>query len=233
MANKTKRLTIHLTNREQIWAFFYLLFSLVLLPELLAVMNGYLPSPLGKVWINFLYFAINFLAVIWIFGGFFQRSLIYAGQHIGDFLLAVVAGFVAYWTCTWGLSWVFGQYFPDFSNLNDGSITGMVGTNFTVMFISTVILVPVAEESLHRGLIFGFLYPKHHAIAYSVSTAFFSLVHILGYVGLYSPLHLVLAFLQYVPAGLCLAWAYRKSGSIFAPMLMHAVINAMGMFAQR
>lgn len=233
MAKKTKRLSVHLTDREQVWAILYLLFSYALLPELLNWMNGYLPTPLGSLWINFLYFSINFLAIIWIFGGFFKRSLVYAGQNIWDFLVAVVAGSAAYWLCSWGLSWIFGHFFPDYANLNDGSISAMAGSNFTVMFIGTVLLVPVAEEALHRGLVFGCLYPKSHAVAYILSTAIFASVHILGYVGAYSPLHLALAFIQYVPAGLTLAWAYRKSGSIFAPMLMHAVINAVGMFAQR
>ena len=36
---------------------------------------------------------------------------------------------------------------------------------------------------------------------------------------------MTLAFLQYLPAGLCLAWCYVKSGSICGPILMHALIN--------
>ena len=32
-------------------------------------------------------------------------------------------------------------------------------------------------------------------------------------------------FLQYLPAGLSLAWAYTKSDTIFAPIAIHACIN--------
>ncbi len=233
MANKTKRLSVRLTDREQIWAIIYLLFSFFLLPELLAWMNTYLPAPLGKLWLNFLYFTINFLCILWIFGGFFKRSLIYAGQNMVDFLIAIAAGSALYWLCSWGYSWVLGRFFPDFANLNDGSISQMVHENFTIMFLGTAIFVPVTEEALHRGLIFGSLYPKSHAAAYILSTIIFAAVHIMGYVGVYSAPNLILAFIQYVPAGLTLAWAYRKSGSIFAPMLMHAVINALGVLSQR
>ena len=108
----------------------------------------------------------------------------------------------------------------------------MAQSNFPVIFVGTVILVPVAEEALHRGLVFGSLYHKNAAVAYLLSTVIFASVHLMGYVGVYSSLHLALAFLQYVPAGFALAWAYRRSGSIFAPMVMHAVINALGMLAQ-
>lgn len=233
MSKNTKRLSVHLTDREQIWAIVYMLFSIFLLPECLAWMNSSLSAPLGKLWLNFLYFTINFLFVIWIFGGFFKRSLIYAGQNVVDFLIAVAVGFTGYWLCSWGYSWVLSRFFPEFVNLNDGSISEMVHENFTIMFLGTAVFVPVAEEALHRGLIFGSLYPKNHAAAYCLSTVIFAAVHIMGYVGVYSLPNLILAFIQYLPAGLSLAWAYRRSGSIFAPMLMHAVINAMGVFAQR
>ncbi len=233
MAKKAKRLSIHLTDREQIRAIIYMLFSFFMLPWLLSELNGFLPAPMGNVWLNFLYYAINFLAIGWIFGSFFKRSLIYAGQNMGDFLIAVLIGSACYWLSSWGITRLLEIFFPAYVNLNDGSISAMAGSNFTLVFIGTVILVPLAEEALHRGLIFGCLYPKNHVAAYALSVCIFAAVHILGYVGTYSTLHLALAFLQYVPAGLCLAWVYRKSGSIFAPILLHTVNNAVGMFAQR
>ena len=44
---------------------------------------------------------------------------------------------------------------------------------------------------------------------------------------------LALCLLQYLPAGLCLAVAYEKSDSILCPILMHTVINAIGVYAMR
>ena len=38
-----------------------------------------------------------------------------------------------------------------------------------------------------------------------------------------------MAVLEYLPAGLSLAWAYAKSDTIFAPILMHACINFVAM----
>lgn len=232
MTSKVKRLSIRLTDKEQVWALVYLLFSYLLLPTLLYGLVDLLPVKLGKHWINFLYFTVNFCMVLWIFGGFFRRSLAFAGQNVLDFLIAVTLGFGFYWVCSWGISLAYGSFFPEFLNLNDGSIISMAQGNFPLVFMGTVILVPVAEEALHRGLVFGSLYHKNAAVAYLLSTVIFASVHLMGYVGVYSSLHLALAFLQYVPAGLALAWAYRRSGSIFAPMVMHAVINALGMFAQ-
>ncbi len=233
MAKKTKRLAVRLTDKEQILAIGYLLVSYFLLPQILAAINGYFGAPLGKLGLNFLYFTINFVCALWIFGVFFKRSLVYAGQNGWDFLIAVAVGAGTYFACSWIFSVIVSRFFPEFSNLNDGSISQMFSENFALMLIGTAVFVPVAEEAMYRGLIFGCLYPKNHAAAYILSTAIFAAIHIMGYVDTYAPAHLALAFIQYLPAGLCLAWAYRKSGSIFAPILMHAVINTLGILALR
>ena len=78
---------------------------------------------------------------------------------------------------------------------------------------------------MFRGLIFRSLYGKSPWAAYIVSIIAFAMVHIVGYIGSYSPLEIVLAVLQYLPAGLCLAWSYTKAETIFAPILIHAAVN--------
>lgn len=233
MAKKKIKLSVHLTDKEQIWGIAYLLASIFLLPSALHYLNALLPVQLGSAWINFLYFTVNFLFILWIFHGFFKRSLAYAGSHVGDFLIAVLIGAAAYWLLSWAISLVFDKLFPSYSNLNDSTISDMTHGNFWIMAVGTVLLVPVAEEALHRGLIFGCLYQKSHAAAYILSTIIFASVHVMNYLGVYSLLDTALAFIQYIPAGLCLAWAYRKSGSIFAPILMHAMINGISIFALR
>ena len=234
MANTKKRnLAVRVTDSEQVWGFVYLLICLFILPSFLQWMNGFLPIPLSSIWINLIYFVLNFCFILWIFRGFFRRCLMQIARNVPDFLLAVTVGFAVYWLCNFGLAQLVKHVFPNYANLNDGAIAGMAHSNFLVSFIGTVFLVPIAEEALHRGLVFGALYPKNHVIAYILSAAVFAAVHIMGYIGSYEPLHLALAFVQYIPAGLILAWAYRKSGSIFASVLIHMVINAASMFSLR
>jgi hypothetical protein len=62
-------------------------------------------------------------------------------------------------------------------------------------------------------------------VAYALSILLFSAIHILGYIGRYSPLELTMAVLQYLPAGLCLAWSYTKAGTIFAPNNYNALFR--------
>ena len=123
--------------------------------------------------------------------------------------------------------------YPEFSNVNDDTISVMVQQNFPLMVIGTVVLVPITEELLFRGLIFRGIYNRSRFWAYAISAVAFSLPHVVGYIGMFDPLLLLLCFVQYLPAGLCLSWAYARADSIFAPVLMHMVINLIGMFAMR
>ena len=84
------------------------------------------------------------------------------------------------------------------------------------MSFATVFLVPVAEETLFRGLLFRGLYDRSPVLSWLISTVVFSLVHIAGYIGQYDPMMLLMAFLQYLPAGICLGIGalMRKLGLI-------------------
>ena len=57
----------------------------------------------------------------------------------------------------------------------------------------------------------------------------FALVHVVGYIGNASALTLLLCFVQYLPAGYCLAWCYQNTGTILTPILMHMLVNAYGL----
>ena len=145
----------------------------------------------------------------------------------------MVLGLAAYYACNWAVTWIIRQLAPSFSNYNDASIAAMSRGSYYLMLVGTVILVPPVEECLYRGLIFRNLYGKSRWAAYLVSILAFALIHILGYVGQYSPLALLMAVLQYLPAGLCLAWAYTKADTIFAPIVIHAAINFISIHGLR
>lgn len=217
----------NLTNQETIGGFCYLVFELVFLPSIMSWLNGRLDAPLSAAELNFVFYLVNFIAILLIFHDFLGRGLNQVAQHPAIFCQAVILGAAAYYACNWATSWAVRQLVPGFSNYNDQAIASMLGTNRMLMIVGTVILVPPVEECLYRGLIFRNLYGKSRWAAYIASILAFAIIHILGYIGTYSPLELLMAFLQYLPAGLCLAWAYTKADTIFAPILIHALINAI------
>lgn len=223
----------HLSSQENFGGFVYFAFQLLFLPAILEFVNTHLEQPLSLAEVNFLFYLINFISILLIFQNFLGKSLNQVWQHPIYFLEAVILGGVFYYICNYGITWAVEQFYPSFSNYNDAAIAAMGNSNYFLMLIGTVVLVPPVEECFFRGLIFRNLYPKSRWGAYAVSILGFTLIHIIGYIGQYSALELIIAILQYLPAGLCLAWSYTRSDTIFAPILIHAAINFIGMNSLR
>ena len=213
------------SGQETAWGLCYLVFQMLFLPSVLFWINGQLPKALSDSELNFLFYLVNFIAVLLIFHNFLERSLHQLFQHPIDALQAAVLGFVAYYVCFHAMEWLIGLLRPGYTNYNDDSIAALSRGNFFLMSIGTVVLVPITEESLYRGLIFRNLYSKSPWAGYCISIAAFSCLHILGYIGIYAPADLLIAFLQYLPAGLWLAWSYIKGDTIFVPIVIHAAVN--------
>ena len=97
-----------------------------------------------------------------------------------------------------------------------------------LIFIVAVVIAPVLEEMMFRGLFQTVirslletrdskLESRYHAwIAIFISSGLFSMVH--GNVPHWPALFLL---------GLCLGYAYEKSGSLFRPIFIHAIFNAI------
>lgn len=78
-----------------------------------------------------------------------------------------------------------------------------------------VVAAPLCEEFIFRGLIYGGLRRSMKAMpAMVMSAAVFAVVH--------PPLSILPVFVL----GLCTAWAYERSKTLLAPMLVHALYNA-------
>ena len=222
-----------MTKHEQLRGGIYLLLSMFLLPTLFPYCVGLLLPDIDGTTLNFLYFSTNFLCVVAILWKFLCASLEQLGQRPVRLFVSVLLGLMSYFTLNYFVSGLIFQLRPDFFNVNDSSIAALAQQNYTLMAAGAVLLVPLVEECLYRGVVFSIFSGKSVALAYAVSTLLFSMVHVLSYIGRYDAVTLLLCALQYIPAGICLSWTYRKADNIFAPILVHATINAIGIFSVR
>lgn len=222
-----------LSPAEKRRGYAYFFFQLLFLPSILLWANARCSRPLNSAELNLVYYTVNFAAMALLFRGFLTQSGLYTLRHPAAFFQAVILGLAACYLCRWAVQALICRVLPSFQNYNDESIAAMTREHFLIMLVGTVILVPPVEECFYRGLIFRSLWSKSPWGAYLISAFAFSLVHILGYLGVYSPAQLLIALLQYVVPGLCLAWSYEKSGSIFVPMFIHAFINFFTILSMR
>lgn len=91
----------------------------------------------------------------------------------------------------------------------------MYAAVFVVQILSLGIVVPAAEEMMFRGVLFR-RFRENRSFAYSAfaSALFFSFMHV-------NTVQIIYAFLL----GLLLAYVYEKYGSVYAPLLLHILLN--------
>lgn len=174
----------------------------------------------------------DFVMAAAVFCRFLWRSFKPLKGNVKQLLKTVLYGFAAYWVLMCLVSAVVTSVSlgldvaPDDSN-NTAIRTAL--TNYRVpMAICTVLLAPVTEECLVRGVIFAPLCRRKPWLAYVVTTVLFSLLHIVQHFEAGQPLlPYFLTFLEYLPAGLVLGWAYQRTRSIWGPIALHCVINLL------
>lgn len=86
-----------------------------------------------------------------------------------------------------------------------------------LVVIAIVILAPIAEEVFFRGVVFNaWLRERGARWALIGSSVLFALIHIS-----------LVALLPIFLLGLGLAWLYRRTGNLLAPIAMHATVNGI------
>jgi len=227
------KLSISTTRRETLFGWIYWLVSLFVLPAVLYMILSKPEQPVSDSVLNLAFFLLNFLAVSVIFRRFLWESLKAAAEKIPKCLGIAALGILFYFASMWLIAIFATTIKPDFSNVNDDAIFDMMDENAGALVFCTIFLVPIAEETFYRGLLFQSLQRKNRIAAYIVSVLAFAAIHVVGYIGIYDPLTLILCFAQYLPAGIILAAAYEKTDTIITPILIHIFINLIGISAQR
>ena len=228
-----KQLSVPMNRAETVLGIIYILIQLFVLPVIVSIVDLVFVLSLTDAEINFVCFAVNFICVTVIFRRYLISNFRVMLQDPAMTAAGCGLGFVLYFAATYMIGLLILSLDPDFANANDTSIAVMMDENSVLMSVGAVLLAPVIEELLYRGVVFGQLYRRWPIIAYIVSAAFFASLHVVGYIGSYAPMRLVLCFIQYLPASVVLAWVYVYTDTIFAPIMIHVIINAMGILTLR
>lgn len=224
---RSKSIGPGLSTAEQVAGFCYLPFFVFLLAWLLAYCSDLFGLGLDGLQLAVLRYGIN-CAVVWII---FRRFLVRSFRAIRfwDLVQAIILGAALFLAGKLILDQILrlvGIASPGYYT----DITDSLPTqNPWVTLICCLVLTPVVEETLFRGLIFGVVRRKSRIAAYVVMILAFALVHIWrGF--LTSDISQVLtAALPYLPAGIALGWTYEKADTIWAPILLHIAISAFSM----
>lgn len=113
----------------------------------------------------------------------------------------------------------------DFSRMVEGNPLQMTEANtwltWTILAIAVVVGAPLGEELFFRGLVFPAVRARWGLVAaIAVSGALFALVHFE-----------VSVVLPFWGIGMLFAWSYHRSGSLWTPVIAHAIFNGVSFAA--
>ena len=191
----------------------------------LAAVRGELPS---DVTCNVWYYLIGLAFTLIAMWGFLRRSY---DTLSGSILRCIGILFAAY-----GLDVLLSLvlqlgagFIGELPSPNNDAVTRLAAADHKRMIAVAVLMAPLVEECLFRGVVFGTIRPRSRFWAYAVSIALFSLYHVWQYVVMYGDPKLLLSALAYVPVSAALTFCYEQTRSIWPPVFFHMCINALSL----
>ena len=218
---------LKMTKTQKILGWLYLPVYLVLLSMGLAALEDFLGLNLSNLERNVCYFAINFVFVLSVYGKFLLKSIRGFSEDFWKFVQTLILGFVLYYFTAFVLAWAMNTFFSVPANPNDAAVRDLLGESRVLMLVVSVVIAPIVEETLLRGVVFGTFHPKARIFGYVASALVFSVMHVWQFFPDTSVLNLCLSALQYIPASVALCWTYEKAGTLWAPIVLHGFINAI------
>lgn len=180
---------------------------------------------------NALYYYILFAMTLIIFHGFLARTTRQFLDNPGGAVRLLAVGLVALYGLNELVYRLSSLAVASRTNLNDTTISAQMADAPRTTILIVVLLAPFVEEVLFRGLVFGGLRGKSVLLAYAVSCALFALVHVWQFVVQSRDLTYFLLMVQYLVPGVVLAWVYDRSGTLWTAIGLHAVTNALSVWA--
>jgi membrane protease YdiL (CAAX protease family) len=223
-------LYVTLNSREQLGGLSLL--ALFLLP---------LPFLWGS-WLFPLFTLVLFSLSVWVFRRFLQESfqvpLVTPGQILLKAALAAIVTQLSTLLTNDLIYYFLPNYFlytdlgPMFYCAAWESVVPLAQRSIVLTFICLVVLLPVTEELLFRGLIFGTLYRRSPLAGFLLTLVIYTFIRLLPVLG-QDTLYLCVCALQYIPMTIYLSWVYVRSDTIAAPMAAHMLINAVNLYTLR
>ena len=204
---------------------------IVILPLLLGMYAAAVPGTLSGTELNLIYHGASFVFVLIVMFRFLRASFDPLLDRPGQSVLAVVLALCADYALSMLAGLLLLALRDAVANPNNAATMKLAAQNSGVVRALGLFIAPITEETLFRGVAFGSLRRKSRVLAYLVSALLFSLYHIWQYALAYADAGVLLYAVQYVPVSLALCWCYDLTESIWPPIFVHMLVNAVSFAA--
>lgn len=173
---------------------------------------------------NLVYYGLLFLLTAAVFWSFLRHAFSLLLDWLPENLFAIVTGFL-------GAAAL--HFLVDLIPLpvEDPIYTdwpAQYAANSVATAVVVLVLMPVVEEVLFRGLVFGSLCRRSRLLAYGVTVAGYAVACAWQFI--FRPetgldLRYLLLAVRYLPMSLALAWCYDNGGSVWGAAALHTLLN--------
>ena len=230
-----KKTSPYMTPGEQIAGTVFFVIYLVVLPfaagPLFRLAGRLLDVTISAALQNVIYYYVLFAVTVLIFHKFLARTCRNLADNLGGACRMLLVGLVALYGLNELAYRLTNLIITNRTNLNDTAISAQMDSAPYMTLLIVVLLAPFVEEMLFRGLVFGNLKGKSRPVAYVVSCALFALLHVWQFAVVHQDVTYFLLMLQYLVPGVVLAWAYDRSGTLWTSIALHALANALSVWA--
>ena len=232
---KKKDFLYPMKTGEKVFGFLYLPIHIFAMAWILALLGILLNRQFGisvsSVTLNVVCYIFGVLLILIFMHHFLKASFSDLCDNGLVALGAMVLGYLMYMAMTVAINWALSYFVADLTNPNSQEIETEVKQNYGAMLAVAVLLAPILEETLFRGVVFGSIRKKSRFLAYLVSTLLFAFYHLWQYLFFAFDWHLLLYLMEYLPGSIALAWCYEKGRSIWASVFLHMLINFLSLYA--
>lgn len=213
-------------ERGRGWVFFAL--YVFLFPPLMGLIQRAMGGELPVAEANVIYYLLCVTLVLLVLWNFLKKSFFLLLDWLPENLFAFVTGLAGAGALHFLVMLL--PYPVDNPSLLSYQAEFALSPKATAVIL--LVLMPVVEEVLFRGVLFGTVGRYSRPLAYVLSTGLYAVYCVWQFVYSFGAVdfrYLLLAA-QYLPMGLALSWCYDRGGSVWSAAVLHAVINAFTLF---
>ena len=217
-----------MTRTQSVLGWIYLLLHVAAIPWLLGLYQTYSPDRMTDGTLNLIYYGVGVVFCLTVMYSFLRGGFDVLADAPVRCVAAMLMALLIDYALSGAAALVMMLFETAAENPNNGQILTLAETEGGTVKAVTIFLVPIVEEVLFRGAVFGSIRGRSRVWAYVVSAALFSVYHVWPYIA--ADAGNLLYIVQYLPISIVLAWVYERSGTIWTSIFFHMGINAMSFY---
>lgn len=216
---------------ETVLLLLYLPIHVFLMPAILEFLFRSAGISYTMMQLNVCYYAVSTAIVFLLSHRFLRRNFDVLCDRLWGVLFTVVIAYFLQQALMYLVAIIELPFGIAGDNQNNSAVQDMLQYGYGTMFGIVVFMAPITEEVLFRGAVFGTLRKRNRFAAYAVTILLFGLLHVWQFVVPENDWKYLIHIIDYIPATWALCWVYERTGTIWSPIALHMLVNAISVTA--